>query len=517
MLTSKQNQKSLKDLKKETNPSQLGDPVSLKAETSDNQPTDQDRPNKAPEKRSLKEIAQDKMETNPSMLGDPVSLKAETSNTEPTADDRGALGTTSKNNKRRSTNHEESSRFDLLSSFAFQLIFQSPAYLDQSHRSMALLTPPPSTEQTHPSFQLPFYEDIFGSINEDVAPANQVERCETESDSDDDEEKIGKAPSNIGFFKKYAVPGSKRVIRSEDDDSHPSDHGQSVNEGPRYRIDPRISKKHSVLDTPTKLTPKKYGMFGGSQSGKTQPPTKATSAGDEFVVNGGLGEHNNPTVYDDLRAGAGGYTFLGEELGDANDGFQTLEHDTAGSPYETFDQEAFDERPVSEGPRAGAPKQKRSLPTEDRFVSDRVQNAEDDIGSAVDQDELREEGPAPMPRKRGRPRKQAIIDADMIAIGRTRSSGKRRNEQERRSFHHTRSSKRLPQPVVPSKRKKWTARVATSHKAKKTVSSADSPAAAADQGGSKRRTLVRGVQVRAGVGGDRGTRRRRSSFLTMMW
>ncbi|KAF2764645.1 hypothetical protein EJ03DRAFT_301679 [Teratosphaeria nubilosa] len=93
------NQKSLKDLKNETNPSQLGDPVSLKAETSDNQPTDQDRPNKAPEKRSLKEIAQDKMETNPSMLGDPVSLKAETSNTEPTADDRGALGTSKNSGK----------------------------------------------------------------------------------------------------------------------------------------------------------------------------------------------------------------------------------------------------------------------------------------------------------------------------------------------------------------------------------------------------------------------------------
>lgn len=34
--------KSLKDLAKE-NPTQLGDPVSLKAETSDNEPTDQDR------------------------------------------------------------------------------------------------------------------------------------------------------------------------------------------------------------------------------------------------------------------------------------------------------------------------------------------------------------------------------------------------------------------------------------------------------------------------------------------
>ncbi|KAK5120501.1 hypothetical protein LTR85_006156 [Meristemomyces frigidus] len=97
--------KSLKRIAEEKNstaPSQLGDPVSLKAETSDHQPTDQDMPNKAPNKtdqqdgkdnRSLKEVAQEKMKTNPSMLGDPVSLKAETSSNEPTKDDRGTLGT----------------------------------------------------------------------------------------------------------------------------------------------------------------------------------------------------------------------------------------------------------------------------------------------------------------------------------------------------------------------------------------------------------------------------------------
>ena len=86
----KQDNKSLKDLKNETNPSQLGDPVSLKAETSNNQPTEKDKPN---EQKSLKEMAQQKNETNPSMLGDPVSLKAETSDNEPTKDDRGTLGT----------------------------------------------------------------------------------------------------------------------------------------------------------------------------------------------------------------------------------------------------------------------------------------------------------------------------------------------------------------------------------------------------------------------------------------
>lgn len=42
---------------------------------------------------TLKEKAEEKLKTNPTMLGDPVSLKAETSDTEPTADDRVALGT----------------------------------------------------------------------------------------------------------------------------------------------------------------------------------------------------------------------------------------------------------------------------------------------------------------------------------------------------------------------------------------------------------------------------------------
>ncbi|KAF2207485.1 hypothetical protein CERZMDRAFT_102382 [Cercospora zeae-maydis SCOH1-5] len=147
-------QKSLKDVAKQ-NPTQIGDPVSLKAETSDTEPTDQDRGARADKGKhsssaalsptegdldggkngpqlknqdlagtggkklnvssapaptegdmdsneggkSLKDIAQQKINKgNPSQLGDPVSLKAETSNTEPTDQDRGALGT-SKNGK----------------------------------------------------------------------------------------------------------------------------------------------------------------------------------------------------------------------------------------------------------------------------------------------------------------------------------------------------------------------------------------------------------------------------------
>jgi len=94
-----QDDKSLKQIAEEKNsaaPSQLGDPVSLKAETSDNQPTEQDKPNKQPNKidgKSLKEVAQDKMgKGNASQIGDPVSMKAETADSEPTEQDRGAKG-----------------------------------------------------------------------------------------------------------------------------------------------------------------------------------------------------------------------------------------------------------------------------------------------------------------------------------------------------------------------------------------------------------------------------------------
>ncbi|OHW98201.1 hypothetical protein CSPAE12_02983 [Colletotrichum incanum] len=93
------------------NPSQLGDPVSLKAEVSQLSPTENDlganskqssppsKPSKGgaagaknsdgspvqgPEKKRLKQVAEENMEAgNPSQLGDPISLKAETSSAEP--------------------------------------------------------------------------------------------------------------------------------------------------------------------------------------------------------------------------------------------------------------------------------------------------------------------------------------------------------------------------------------------------------------------------------------------------
>ncbi|KAF2157254.1 hypothetical protein K461DRAFT_289589 [Myriangium duriaei CBS 260.36] len=80
-------QKSLSESLK-SNPSALGDPVSLRAEKSDNEPTEKDRPNK--DKKPLKELAEDKLKQNPSQLGDPVSLKAETSEKVPKPEEAGA-------------------------------------------------------------------------------------------------------------------------------------------------------------------------------------------------------------------------------------------------------------------------------------------------------------------------------------------------------------------------------------------------------------------------------------------
>ena len=95
--------KRLKDLAKE-NPTQLGDPVSLKAETARSEPTNNDRgagstprqiqadssPSSLPRKQ-LKDSAKE----NLSQLGDPVSLKAETASSSPTENDKGAQSSNS--------------------------------------------------------------------------------------------------------------------------------------------------------------------------------------------------------------------------------------------------------------------------------------------------------------------------------------------------------------------------------------------------------------------------------------
>lgn len=80
---------------KGANPSQLGDPVSLKAEAADSEPTNQDRGAKGKGGETLKEKMENKIQKNEkgdqneTMLGDPVSLKAETSKKDPVDHDNG--------------------------------------------------------------------------------------------------------------------------------------------------------------------------------------------------------------------------------------------------------------------------------------------------------------------------------------------------------------------------------------------------------------------------------------------
>ncbi|KAI0509101.1 hypothetical protein F5B22DRAFT_649377 [Xylaria bambusicola] len=93
------------------NPSQLGDPISVKAESSDTVPTDDEggaasqsssklpsqarteRNQKGGQGERLREKAAKKLngpDANPSMLGDPISLKNETTPGVPTDSEKGA-------------------------------------------------------------------------------------------------------------------------------------------------------------------------------------------------------------------------------------------------------------------------------------------------------------------------------------------------------------------------------------------------------------------------------------------
>ncbi len=80
----------------ESNPTALGDPVSLKAEKDDGADRNEDKSQTADGDKSLKDIARRDLDqaqqTNRSMLGDPVSLKAENSDTQ--VDDDGMGGVT---------------------------------------------------------------------------------------------------------------------------------------------------------------------------------------------------------------------------------------------------------------------------------------------------------------------------------------------------------------------------------------------------------------------------------------
>ncbi|KAI0538868.1 hypothetical protein GGR58DRAFT_273274 [Xylaria digitata] len=89
----------------DANPSQLGDPISIKAETSDYAPEEEEERGSSPSSPSpsvkpqssrgetLREKAAKKLDgpnANPGQLGDPISLKSETSPGVPVDSERGA-------------------------------------------------------------------------------------------------------------------------------------------------------------------------------------------------------------------------------------------------------------------------------------------------------------------------------------------------------------------------------------------------------------------------------------------
>ena len=81
------------------NPSQLGDPVSLKAEPANSSPTEHDKGASGDQKNATgqsggkdkdKETLAEKALKNPTALGDPISIKAESSTRVPTDEAEGA-------------------------------------------------------------------------------------------------------------------------------------------------------------------------------------------------------------------------------------------------------------------------------------------------------------------------------------------------------------------------------------------------------------------------------------------
>ncbi|RMX76321.1 hypothetical protein D0869_10827 [Hortaea werneckii] len=206
--------KSLKAIAREKNsaaPSQLGDPVSLKPETVEHSPTEQDKPNKAPNKidqqgKSLKQMAQDKMETNPSQIGDPVSLKAETSHNEPTEQDRGALG----------TGRDE-----------------------KTGRPVKSKIRRPTTIRRTDNLQ--YYEDIYGTRIEGSFDETH------ETGSDNDESPTPTSPKDGKTSKRQIRPSKKRKLSTskpaqEEKDSQDTDDAVSTGDSVRASVDSQITE-----------------------------------------------------------------------------------------------------------------------------------------------------------------------------------------------------------------------------------------------------------------------------------
>lgn len=147
---------------------------------------------------------------------------------------------------------------------------------------MSHLTPPPGKLKTRGFFkkytQPTYYEDLHGTMNKDEAFDRYPDNCESESDDDHDEDDVEEEETDLRRSKRVKV--SPRRLRSREmkgevrdrDDGEggglfvSEDEQENDGEGVevRHKIAPNINSRQSIqIPLSPKMTPKKFGMFGG--------------------------------------------------------------------------------------------------------------------------------------------------------------------------------------------------------------------------------------------------------------
>jgi hypothetical protein len=283
---------------------------------------------------------------------------------------------------------------------------------------------------------------------------------------------------------------------------------------PRFQINPKLNKKHSVRLSPSKkLTPKKHGLFGSPT--KSRKCKASTSSDDipDLTMSGGLGpraglEYNPVRVASDATAAmkdpfvTGNLGDLNDnfrtldpsatgDLGDLNDGFQTLErsdgpqYDAAraggSAALDSFVNGDLDED--SDGnidptllfagrphrPAVGQSRKQAADSTDDEKTPSRItisaaaESAPEDDRYNADESQMLDEARELQPKKRGRPRKVPKITEPMESLGCTRGQEKRKNGGDEAVVKtRGRSAKVVKaREVVEKKRAVGTARAAT--------------------------------------------------------
>ena len=254
---SSENKTPRKTLKELANPTQLGDPVSLKAEAADTSPTDQDRgaqpgtsgsqssssEEKTPKKR-LKDIA------NPTQLGDPVSLKAEAANSSPTDQDKGARSSSpaeqgsspeSKTPKKRLKDLANPTLLGDPVSLKAEAADSSPTDQDKGAESSTSNEQPPPSEEEKPRKRL-----------KDLANPTQLGdpvslKAEAADSSPTDQDRGAKSSSSQSFTDKE--PHGNRPPYNNTKDT--TNNNTSSNE-PQELISPDLG---SVKGTPPSASP----------------------------------------------------------------------------------------------------------------------------------------------------------------------------------------------------------------------------------------------------------------------